>query len=93
MKNTRYKNKSKLIPGEAYNIGGGRKSNNSILEAIKITEKILNKTGTVTYSDIVRRGDHKWCIYSSNKFTAKYPEWEIEYDNDRIMNDLCNLYL
>ena len=30
--------------GEVYNIGGGRVSNCSVLEAIELGEKILNKT-------------------------------------------------
>lgn len=79
--------------GEAYNIGGGRQSNNSILEAVAQAESILGKKGNIEYSDQNRRGDHKWCIYSSLKFRQKYPNWKISYDNDAIMKDLCQPYL
>ncbi|MBI2595326.1 NAD-dependent epimerase/dehydratase family protein [Candidatus Daviesbacteria bacterium] len=78
--------------GEAYNIGGGRSSNNSILEAVTMAEKKLNKKADIEYSDQTRRGDHKWCIYSSGKFRKKYPKWNITFDNNKIMDDLCNLY-
>lgn len=78
--------------GEAYNIGGGRQSNNSMTEAIVQAESILGKKGNIGYSDQNRRGDHKWCIYSSAKFKQKYPNWQITYDNNRIMEDLCSVY-
>lgn len=78
--------------GEAYNIGGGRESNNSMLEAISQAEKILGKKANIEYSEVNRRGDHKWCIYSSSKFRAKYPDWKITYNNDKIMEDLCSIY-
>ena len=75
--------------GEAYNIGAGRQSNNSILEAISQTENILGKKGNINYSEQIRRGDHKWIVYSASKFRAKYPNWEIQYDNDKLMEELC----
>ncbi len=78
--------------GEAYNIGGGRESNNSILEAIAQAELLLGKKAKIEYSEVNRRGDHKWCIYSSAKFRRDYPNWKLEYDNDRIMEELCEVY-
>jgi len=78
--------------GIAYNIGAGRESNNSILEAIKQTEKLLGKKAKVKYSNKTRRGDHLWCIYSSSKFKKDYPNWKITYNNDRLMEDLCKIY-
>jgi|SRR5581483_2665730 len=87
-----YKYSDRIIPGEAYNIGGGRKSNNSMLEAIQQIEKILGVKAKTKYSEISRRGDHIWCIYSGDKFKKRYPEWQLAYDNDRVMNDLCAPY-
>jgi CDP-paratose 2-epimerase len=86
-------NDPKAVCGEFYNIGGGRESNNSILEAIAYAEKILGKKANVEYSDVTRRGDHKWCIYSAKKFRTRYPKWKITYDNDRLMKDICKIYL
>ncbi|OHA26479.1 MAG: hypothetical protein A3C06_02790 [Candidatus Taylorbacteria bacterium RIFCSPHIGHO2_02_FULL_46_13] len=79
--------------GGFYNIGAGRESNNSILEAIAQAEKLLGKKATVEHSDVVRKGDHKWCIYSCKKFRTKYPNWKITYNNNRLMKDLCDPYL
>lgn len=79
--------------GEAYNIGGGRESNNSILEAIKQTEEILDKKAIYEYSETYRRGDHLWCIYDSSKFKKNYPEWNIKYNNDKLMKEICSQYL
>lgn len=79
-------------PGEAYNIGGGRESNNSMLEAISQAEKLLKKKANIEYSEVTRRGDHIWCIYSSNKFKKHYPNWKITYDNERLMEELCQAY-
>lgn len=79
--------------GEYYNIGGGRQSNNSILEAIAQTERLLDTKANVVYANVTRRGDHKWCIYHSKKFRDRYPNWKITYTNERLMNDLCKIYL
>lgn len=79
-------------PGEAYNIGGGRESNNSMNEAIAQIEKILGKKGNIKYSEVTRRGDHKWCIYSSKKFRANYPEWKLTYNNDKLLEEICSQY-
>lgn len=79
--------------GVAYNVGAGRKSNNSINEAIIQAAAYLKKNPKIKYSNITRRGDHKWCVYSASKFKKDYPDWKITYDNDRIMKELCEVYL
>src|SRR5258706_14454470 len=76
-----YKDPSK-VEGTVYNIGGGRFSNNSMLEAIAQFEKLLGKKGNIKYSDTTRKGDHKWAIFSNNKFQTDYPNWKLIYDND-----------
>lgn len=90
---TVYEHRDRITPGEAFNIGGGRQSNNSILEAIAQAEKILGKKAVVEYSNITRRGDHKFCVFDSTKFKTKYPEWSLEFTNDKIMEDLCSKYV
>lgn len=84
--------KDRIIPGEAYNIGGGRLSNNSMNEAIDQFEELMRRRANVKYSVTTRRGDHKWCIFDSSKFQQRFPEWKIEYDNDRIMDELSRMY-
>ncbi len=75
--------------GEAYNIGGSRHSNTSMLEAIAKTEKILGKKANVKYVDDNRIGDHIWYISDVSKFKSHYPDWEYTYDNNRIIEDIC----
>ena len=84
---------TRKYPGMYYNIGGGRKSNNSILEAIADIERILGRKGNIEISDEARRGDHQWCIFSNKWFQRHHPDWDIEYDNERLLHDLCIPYL
>jgi len=43
-----------------YNIGGGRQSNCSVLEAIDLCEQIAGRPMNWDYSDQHRAGDHMW---------------------------------
>src|SRR5690242_16300956 len=49
-------------PAAVYNIGGGRQSNCSMLEAIDMCEQIAGKELRFTLSDRNRIGDHRWWI-------------------------------
>lgn len=74
--------------GEVYNIGGGRHSNCSMLEAIKMCEDITGKKMNYSYSEINRIGDHIWWISDVSKFKAHYPEWDYKYDLKDIMVEI-----
>lgn len=78
-------------PGEVYNAGGGLKSNISMLEAIDKIEKLTGKKAQVTYSDQTRAGDHIWYISDLRKFKDHYPEWDITYDIDAILKEMCDV--
>lgn len=69
--------------GEVYNMGGGRHSNISVLEAIE-------KIGLTDYEyvDAPRIGDHQWYVSDVSKFQSHYPEWKYTYDIDKILEDL-----
>ena len=71
--------------GEVYNAGGGRHANCSMLEAIKVCEKISGNTMNYTYSDTNRIGDHIWYISNLNKFKEHYPGWNWSYDLDQTL--------
>ena len=75
--------------GEVYNAGGGRQANISMLEAIAKVEALTGKTANVVYSDIARTGDHIWYISDLSKFKSQYPEWDITYNIDATLDDLC----
>lgn len=66
--------------GEVYNAGGGRFSNCSMIEAIKLCEDISGNKMDIAYSDENRIGDHIWWISDVSKFKSHYPSWNWEWD-------------
>jgi CDP-paratose 2-epimerase len=74
--------------GEVYNIGGGRHSNCSMLEAISYCEEITGKPFRTKYFDQNRRGDHIWWISDVSRFRQHYPNWHFEYDVPAILNEI-----
>jgi CDP-paratose 2-epimerase len=71
-----------------YNLGGGRFSNSSHLEAFAIAEKITGHEMKTEYVDQNRIGDHKWWIGSNARFQADYPEWKQVYDVPMILQEI-----
>jgi CDP-paratose 2-epimerase len=65
--------------GEVYNAGGSRHSNCSMIEAIRLCEKITGKKFNYTYTDTNRIGDHIWYISDVSKFKKHYPGWNFKY--------------
>jgi CDP-paratose 2-epimerase len=78
-------------PGEVYNMGGSRQSNISILEAIDKIYEITGHQLNYTVSDNARIGDHIWYVSDINKFRAHYPNFEYEYDIDRILREMLEV--
>lgn len=74
--------------GEVYNMGGGRFSNCSIIEAIKKIENITNIKMKLNYTKENRSGDHIWWISDISKFKLDYPEWNLTYDIDQIILEI-----
>jgi CDP-paratose 2-epimerase len=74
--------------GEVYNIGGGRASNCSMLEAIALSEQITGNTFNREYVDENRRGDHIWWISDLSRFEQHYPEWKIRFDVPHILREI-----
>lgn len=72
-------------PGEVFNIGGGRESNISVIEAIKKCEMITKNKFNFKYIVKSRSGDHKFWITNMNKFKKKYPSWKLKYSIDDIL--------
>ena len=76
--------------GKIYNIGGGRYSNCSILEALGIVEKSLNIEIEKQFVKKPRIGDHIWYITNNNKFKKDYPNWKQVYNSKKIIEELIN---
>lgn len=76
--------------GEVYNIGGGRFSNCSIIEALDLVEKISKIEIKRKYIKKPRTGDHIWYISDISKFKKDYPNWRQVYNTKKIINELIN---
>ncbi|MEO8893252.1 MAG: NAD-dependent epimerase/dehydratase family protein [Coleofasciculaceae cyanobacterium] len=76
--------------GEVYNTGGGRYSNCSMLEAIKICQGIVGRELKWTYSEQNRVGDHIWWISDNSKFIKHYPNWKLQYNVPQILQEIYN---
>jgi CDP-paratose 2-epimerase len=74
--------------GEVYNIGGGRFSNCSVLEAIAMCEELSGHPVGWLYDDQNRVGDHIWWISDTTKFQRHYPGWTQQYDVRRILAEI-----
>ncbi len=61
--------------GKAYNMGGARFSNCSMLEAIQQCEEITGNKMLTQYVETNRTGDHIWYISDVSKFKADFPGW------------------
>jgi CDP-paratose 2-epimerase len=71
-----------------YNIGGGRDSNCSMLEAIELCEQIAGRELNWELSDQNRIGDHRWWISDLAPFHADYPDWDITYDIETVLREI-----
>jgi CDP-paratose 2-epimerase len=74
--------------GEIYNVGGGRFSNCSILEALTMVENICKIKIKKNYYPDNRVGDHIWYVSNMKKFKSHYPKWSQKYTTKKILKEL-----
>jgi CDP-paratose 2-epimerase len=75
-------------PAAVYNIGGGRQSNCSMLEAIECCEKITGRELHWSLGEDNRIGDHRWWISDLEPFKRDYPQWDITHDVEDILREI-----
>jgi CDP-paratose 2-epimerase len=75
-------------PAAVYNLGGGRSSNCSMLEAIRSCERIAGRELSYELSDQARTGDHRWWISDLAEFQADYPGFELEYGIEAVLEEI-----
>jgi CDP-paratose 2-epimerase len=75
-------------PAAVYNLGGGRDSNVSMLEAIELCERIAGRELDYTLSDSPRIGDHRWWISDIKAFAADHSEWRLTYGIEDVLRDI-----
>ncbi|MDX1484636.1 MAG: NAD-dependent epimerase/dehydratase family protein [Alphaproteobacteria bacterium] len=78
---------------EIYNVGGGRECSCSVLEAIKLCEKITGRPLKWSYIDDNRSGDHMWWITDMRRFRGHYPEWRQSYDLETTLTEIHQGFL
>ena len=71
-----------------YNIGGGRQSNCSMLEAIELCQEIAGRELEWSLGEENRIGDHRWWISDLQPFRSDYPEWELTRDVEGILREI-----
>ena len=71
-----------------YNLGGGRESNVSMLEAIELCQKIAGRELDYTLSDQARIGDHQWYVSDFGTFKGDYPNWRLTYGIEDVLKDI-----
>jgi CDP-paratose 2-epimerase len=69
-------------------MGGGRRSNCSMLEAIDVCERIAGRELQWELSDENRIGDHRWWISDVSDFEGHYPDWRPRYGIDEILQEM-----
>src|SRR6185436_9587319 len=68
-----------IAGGQVYDLGGGRASHGSMLEAIGLCERLAGRPLHGSYSATNRIGDHVWYVSSVQKFRCPYPQWRLRY--------------
>jgi CDP-paratose 2-epimerase len=71
-----------------YNLGGGRESNASMLEAIELCQQISGRELDYTISDQARIGDHRWWISDLDAFKSDYPSWTLTYGVEEVLREI-----
>jgi CDP-paratose 2-epimerase len=71
-----------------YNLGGGRESNVSMLEAIALCETIAGRALNYELSDQARVGDHRWWISDLDAFRRDHPDWSLTYDVPAVLREI-----
>jgi CDP-paratose 2-epimerase len=74
--------------GAIYNIGGGRASNCSVLEAIALCERIAGRNLDWMFGEEPRTGDHRWWISDLEAFQRDYPSWGVTHGVEDILTDI-----
>jgi CDP-paratose 2-epimerase len=73
--------------GCVYNMGGGRDSSCSVVEALQLCQQITGHELVTSYAE-PRRGDHIWWITDTSRFRERYPRWRVRHDSRAILEEI-----
>ncbi len=85
--------KKPKIGANVYNLGGGRENSCSILEAIKLIEKISDKRSRYKILKKNRIGDHIWWISNNSKFKKDFPNWKVQISLKKSLEQMIKFEL
>ncbi len=71
-----------------YNIGGGRGTDCSVLEAIEACERIVGRDMDWELTERARIGDHRWWISDLSEFEADHLDWVRRYDLEATLREI-----
>jgi len=74
--------------GEVYNIGGGRYSHCSLVEAVRMCEEIVGRKMILQYVHSNRSGDHVWWVSDVSKFKSHFPNWDLTWNVRGILEEI-----
>jgi CDP-paratose 2-epimerase len=78
--------------GEVYNLGGGRQNSLSILETIDLLDNMGLRL-QYEYDPTTRVGDHICYVSDLSKIRSHFPQWTLEYDLARIVDEIAGRQL
>jgi CDP-paratose 2-epimerase len=78
-------------PAAIYNLGGGRESNVSMLEAISLCAEISGRRLSWTLDETPRVGDHRWWVSDLDEFRSDFPDWNLTRGIEEIMREIYEL--
>jgi CDP-paratose 2-epimerase len=79
--------------GEVYNLGGGRANSASVVEAIAMLERRLDRPLRWRYDERNRLGDHICYISDTRKLRTHYPDWRVTRDLGAIVDEMVEAEL
>ncbi|TMK38505.1 MAG: SDR family NAD(P)-dependent oxidoreductase [Actinobacteria bacterium] len=71
-----------------YNLGGGRRANVSMLEAIAMCERIAGRELGYQIVEAARIGDHRWYISDFTDFERDYPEFAPAHGVEDVLREI-----
>ena len=77
-------------PGEVYNLGGGRENSASVLECIRLIQDLTGEPVRWRYVEKNRVGDHICYISDLTKVRSQFPNWKMEYNLPRIVQEIVD---
>ena len=78
--------------GAVYNMGGGRASHTSLIEAARLCEQIAGRELAFKINATPRTGDHIWWISDTAKFEHDYPDWRITRIVPAILEEMYDTH-